>query len=161
MFPRRLREYPRLQRYVAAMACVAAAAATRWSLTPLFGTRYPYLLQFLAVLVSARYFGFGPAIVGLMIGTSPMIFGVEFVTRPDQARGLQFWLAVGSIYGLSTLLVWIVDRHRRLRVEVKSSTRLAGERLEQLAIEVEQREREQQLSAQLRAIVESSEDAII
>ena len=47
-----------------------------------------------------------------------------------------------------------------MRTELGSTTQLAGERLEQLNLEVAHREREERRSAQLGAIVESSEDAI-
>ena len=48
-----------------------------------------------------------------------------------------------------------------MRMQVNTTTQLAADRLEQLSVEVAQREREQVIAAQLRAIVESSEDAII
>ncbi len=140
---------------------VALAAVLRWFLTPVFGSHYPYLLQFLAVLLAARYLGFGPAVAGLVLGTSPLALGVEFVARPPMAAGRRFWLALATVYGVVILLIWILDRQRRMTLEARSASRLAAERLEQLSIEAEQREREQNLSAQLRAIVESSEDAII
>ncbi len=56
---------------------------------------------------------------------------------------------------------WLLDRQGRMRAEVEDSAKLAAERLEQLTIEIAQREREQEFAAQLHAIVESSEDAII
>src|SRR5262249_37585143 len=45
--------------------------------------------------------------------------------------------------------------------QVESTSRVADERLAQIRIEVARREREQAVSAQLRAIVESCEDAIL
>ena len=150
-----------LQRYLAALACVALAAAVRWCLTPLLGARYPYLLQFLTVLATARLFGFGPAMLCLFAGSSPLIFGIEFIAPQPFGSGLAFWMRMAIIYGLGTLLIWNFDRQRRFAGLVEDSKRLAFERLEQLDIEIGQREREQRLSAQLRAVVESSDDAII
>ena len=159
--PGRVFRLSALQRYGCALACVALATILRWFLAPLFGTHYPYLLQFLAVLLVARYLGFGPAVAGLLLGTSPLVFGVELIPRPPLTAGLPFWVALAIVYGFVILLIWILDRQRRMTGEVQSAGRMAAERLEQLDIETEQRAREQQLAAQLRAIVESSEDAII
>jgi len=150
-----------LQRYLAALACVGLAALVRWVLTPWLGSRYPYLLQFLTVLVTARYFGFGPALVSLLLGSSPLLFGIEFITPQPFGSGWPFWIRMAIIYGLGTLLIWNFDRQRRFAGIVEDSKRLAFERLELLDIEIGQREREQRLSAQLRAVVESSDDAIV
>ncbi|MEO8370450.1 MAG: PAS domain S-box protein [Candidatus Solibacter sp.] len=56
---------------------------------------------------------------------------------------------------------WLLDRQSRMRTEVVTTSLLARQRLEQLDIEVAQRKREEELSAQLRAVVESSDDAIV
>jgi PAS domain S-box-containing protein len=155
-----IRNLSRWQRYLAAFALVAASTAVRWLLAPLFGDHYPYLLQYVAVLGCARYIGFGPAMAGLLLSTSPMLFGIEFLSQ-QQDTANWFWIRMVVVYGLGILLIWSLDRHRRMQTQVQSTTRLAVERAEQLSIEIEQREREQRLSAQLRAIVESSDDAIV
>src|SRR5689334_3453612 len=159
--PGLFRRLPRLQPYFAACASVAFASGVRWLLAPWMASRYPYLLQFLAVLFCARYLGLGPAVVALLLGTSPLLLGMEFVDRPPISTGPRFWVSMAVIYGVSLLLIWMLDRQRRMTAKVAESARLAGERLEQLEIEIAQRERIQRHSAQLRAIVESSEDAII
>ena len=97
--PDRLRSLSITQRYLAALALVATATLVRWSLNPLLGPTYPYLLQFLAVLAAARYFGFGPAIAGLLLGTSPLVFGIQLIARPPVASGSRFWISIAS--GLS------------------------------------------------------------
>jgi PAS domain S-box-containing protein len=149
------------QRYGAAILSVAVAILARWLLKPVLGTQSPYLLQFLAVLISARYFGFGPAVAGLVLASAPLFYNAAYHPRNVSIRDARFWISMGGAYGFCLLLVWVLNRQRGMRTEVESSSRLAGERLEQLGLEVEQREREQRFSAQLRAIVESSEDAII
>jgi PAS domain S-box-containing protein len=159
--PDRFRSLSTQQRYLAALALVAIATAVRWSLNPLLGHSYFYLLQFLCVLVAARYFGFGPAITSLILGSSPILLRIVFIPRPPARSGPRYWISIGVVYCLSALLVWILDRQRRMRGEVETTTRIAGERLEQLTIEMAQREREQRFSAQLHAIVESSDDAIV
>jgi len=134
----------------------------RWLLDPVLGTRAVYLLQIIAVLFSARYFGFGPALLSLLLGTARVYYTVAVHPTPTfSLNGLRFWLIMGIFYAVMVFLIWLLDRHRRMRTELGSTTQLAGERLEQLNVEVAHREREERLSAQLRAIVESSEDAII
>ena len=145
------------RRYAAALGIVAAAMLLRVALNPVVGTRIPYLLQFIAVLVAARYFGFGAALVGLGLATVQPVYRA-LSTGTDSLR---FWLALGISWTFCIALIWLLDRHRRMSGAVADSTRLAEERLKELARERTQREREERYAAQLRAIVESSEDAII
>jgi len=56
--PGSVRSLRPLQRYLLALAMVALAAMVRWLLGPVIGTRFPFLLQFLALLWAARYLGF-------------------------------------------------------------------------------------------------------
>jgi PAS domain S-box-containing protein len=146
--------------YLATFLVVAASMALRRLLDPVLGIRYPYLLQFVTVLICARYLGFAPAMAGLFFASSPLLFRVGPLSPPP-ASDEWYWMRIVVIYGLGTLLIWTFDRQRRMSGEVENSTRIAVERLEQLSIEIEQREREQRLSAQLRSIVESSDDAIV
>jgi PAS domain S-box-containing protein len=139
------------------LGIVAGAMLLRVALNPVVGTRIPYLLQFIAVLVAARYFGFGAALVGLAVATVQPVYRA-LSTGTDSLR---FWLALGISWSFCIALIWLLDRHRRMSGAVADSTRLAEERLKELARERSQREREERYAAQLRAIVESSEDAII
>jgi PAS domain S-box-containing protein len=150
-----------LVRFAGAAGLVLSAMLVRWALNPILGTNVPYLLSFIAVLLSARWFGRVPGFLALFIGSLPWIYGVFVHSRPVPPSTPRFWFSLTAVYLISGLLVWLIDRHRGMSAEVQSSTRLADERLEQLAIEVAQREKEERLSAQLRAIVESSEDAIL
>src|SRR4051812_48404842 len=102
------------RRYAIALALVALATLVRWLLGPLIGTRFPFLLQFLALLWAARFLGIGPAIAGLALGTSPMVFGVEFIVRPPRELGWGFWLATAGIYSFCIFLFWGLDRQRRI-----------------------------------------------
>uniref|UniRef100_Q01U21 histidine kinase n=1 Tax=Solibacter usitatus (strain Ellin6076) TaxID=234267 RepID=Q01U21_SOLUE len=131
----------------------------RHALGPFLGGHYPFLLQFCAMLAAARFLGFGPGLAALLTALSPSLYVLEKHSQPE--------LPVARLLGFSgavlfcLFLVWLLDRQGRMRVEVQRSTRLAEERLEVLSIEVAQRERDQEFAAQLRDIVESSEDAII
>ena len=144
-------------RYLVALSLVAAAMLLRLALNPVLGNRFPFFLQIVAVMVSAYYCGFGPSMAALALGSVPalyrVMYGGEVPTRS--------WVALGAAWIFCILLAWLLARQWRMRTQVESSSRLAGERLEQLALERSQREREERYSAQLRAIVESSEDGII
>jgi PAS domain S-box-containing protein len=149
--------YSRLTRYCLAPACVAAVVLLRWSLTPIVGTQFPYLFQVLAVLFCARYWGFGPSILGLAVAlVSPVI------RAADSGRGAGgYWVTLLVVTAFCVFICWLLDRQSRMRTEVANTSLVARQRLDQLAIEVAQRQREEKLSAQLRAIVESSDDAIV
>ena len=150
-----------LERYFAALASVAAAACLRWLLTPVLGPQIPYLLQFIALLFAGRYFGLGPAVAGMALGSSPLFYAAALHTGRLSIEDPRFWFRMTVIYLFTGFLIWLMDRQRRMAGQVASSSRVADERLEQLGIEVARREREQAISAQLRAIVESSDDAIL
>ena len=151
------KSYSRLARYCLAPASVVAVILLRWSLTPVLGTQFPYLLQFLVVLFCARYLGFGPSILGLAVA---LIVPVTRVVNSERATD-GYWITLSVITGFCVFVCWLLDRQSRMRTEVVTTSLLARQRLEQLDIEVAQRKREEQLSAQLRAVVESSDDAII
>jgi PAS domain S-box-containing protein len=159
--PGRLSKLSTIERYFAALACVAAAACARWLLGPAVGTRGQYLLQFIAILVAARWFGFGPALAGLALASSQLFYAAALHTGRYSLDEPRFWVSYAASSLFTLCLMWLLDRQRQMRSEVESTSRLADERLEQLGIEVAQREHEQRVSAQLRAVVESSEDAII
>src|SRR5262249_7944758 len=149
-----------MERYFAALASVAGAACLRWLLTPLAGIRFQYGLQYIVVLACARYFGFGPAFAAMVLGTSPMFY-TALLTGRSSIHDPRFWARAAVFYAFTTFLLWLFDRQRSMAGQVENSSRVADERLAQIRIEVARREREQAISAQLRAIVESCEDAIL
>jgi PAS domain S-box-containing protein len=111
----------------------------------------PYVSAYVAVLAAARYFGLGPSLLVAVVGAAgctliPPVLGIGRLT---------LFLAV------SALMIWIVEGFRRARAGAERNARLAADRLTQLEAEIVQRTQEERHSAQLRAIVESSEDAIV
>src|SRR5215813_6389502 len=145
------------QSYAAALGVVAGAMIVRFALNPLPGSSLPYFLQFVAILAAARYFGFLPSLVGLALATTVPVYKAVSTGR-DTTR---FWVAMSVAWLFCLALMWLLDRHRRMRSQVEQTSRLADERLEELGLERTHREREEGYSAQLRSIVESSEDAIL
>jgi len=148
-------------RLAGAVGLAIGAMLLRWALDPILGRNLPYFLAFVAVLLSARWFGRAPGLLAILIGSLPSVYQVVIHAEPVPPSTIRYWLSLAAAYVVLGLLVWLIDRQHRMTAVVKTTTRLADERLEQLGVEVANREKEQQLSAQLRAIVDSSEDAII
>ena len=147
----RARRHSPLVCYAGALGATAGAILLRWLLHPLIGNQLPFGILFLALLPSALYFGLWPSILALIAGTSANIF----ITGENRL------LPVGTFLVLASLSVYIIGALRRANFRAEDNARLADERLEELRRESAQLAIEERLSAQLRAIVESSEDAII
>jgi PAS domain S-box-containing protein len=130
-------------RYGGALAIAAAAASLRF-LLPQYFTGTPYVASYLAILAAARWFGTGPAIVVMAVG------GIAGFTAAVEGPGLRFLLYAV----VNSLGIWVVHTLRTTRGE-------AAGRAAELEAEIACRAKEETRSAQLRAIVESSEDAII
>jgi PAS domain S-box-containing protein len=137
-------------RYTGALACVGIALAIRMAFNPWLGARFPLVAATVAIIVSARYFGSGPSIVGTIAGAvaGSLLFDGQRLGPGNAPAGLVPYLVA------SVLAIWMMEALRQSR-------RHADERLAHLRAESTRREREQRFAAQLRAIVESSEDAIV
>jgi PAS domain S-box-containing protein len=98
------------------------------------------------------------ALRDMAVGDTVVKYGIDMGKVVATAG---FWLGLAGWYAICAFLNWLIDRHALMGKKVENTTRLADRRLEQLNLEVAHREREERLSAQLRAIVESSDDAII
>ena len=129
---------------------LAAALLLRLALNPVAHQRFPYTTVVIAVLAAASTAGAGPALMVVLIGC-PSAF---YLFDRDTTR-------FGTSLFVTLAIIWVVAQLRRANEKASNAARLADERLEQLRIETAQRTREEKLSAQLRAVVESSEDAII
>jgi PAS domain S-box-containing protein len=129
---------------------VGIALAIRIALDPLLGTRFPLLTVTIAIIVSARYFGSGPSILATIAGaiSGVFLFDSERLGPSNESIGLLPYLVA------SFLVIWMMEALRQSR-------RHAEDRLAHLRAETTRREREQRFAAQLRAIVESSDDAIV
>jgi len=122
----------------------------RMALNPWLGARFPLLTVTVAIIVSARYFGSGPSLVAMIAGAiaGSFLFEGRNPGPSGESPGLVPYLVASS------LVIWMMEALRQSR-------RHADERLAQLRAESARREREQRFAAQLRAIVESSDDAIV
>jgi PAS domain S-box-containing protein len=106
-------------RYGCAVACIVLAVALRLSLDPVFGNRFAYQLVFLAIVVTARFAGFGPAVAAMLLGGAAVDF---FVTPPrwsfglsgvDEHVGLVLYILIGS--GIAVLAGAMHHAQRALR----------------------------------------------
>ena len=131
-------------RYAWAGVALAAGLLARVALDPLIRERSPFSPIYVAVLLSARYLGSGPS---LLVLTAGGIVAMRMSGWPVWDRAIPF-----LITGLLT--IWMIDVLNRARKRATESARLADERLARLLKEMEQ-------SAHLRAVVDSSSDAII
>ncbi len=139
-------------RYGGALACAAASLLVRFALNPLLNQRVPYAFTVVAVLVCARYLGIGPGILSATLGgvAATHFFGGASGPFPGSLGSV----SVGGYALICATVIWVVELQRRQQARVEANARLASQRLEELR-------RETAVSARLRAIVESSEDAIV
>jgi PAS domain S-box-containing protein len=142
---------PAWRRYLLGFAIAAASVAPRLALNSVFRDRFPYTTAVIGVLAAAPLAGEGPAAMVALTAGPALYF---LVSDRDLPRFASFFL-------IASLIIWVVAQLRRAHLQASASAQLADERLEQLRIETLERAREERLSSQLRAVVESSEDAII
>ncbi len=142
---------PAWRRYLTGAALTAASVLVRFALDPVIGDKFPYTTLVLAVLAAAPLAGAGPAALVVLVGGPALFF---LIGAGDVAR-------LASAVLVDGLIIWVVALLQRAHRRAAASAQVADQRLEQLRIETMQRAREEWLSSQLRAVVESSEDAII
>ena len=124
-------------RYLGGLCCAAMAVLLRRALAPVLGGNYAFALAYPTTVVVTRLFGPGPGIVAVLAAGAGM---AALTDDRDPAR-------LGVYLALSGLAVFVTGAWGRARAQaIENASRRA---------------REEQVSAQLRAIVESSEDAVI
>jgi PAS domain S-box-containing protein len=137
-------------RYSGALALILGAVLVRAALSPELGSRFPNAASFVACVVAARFLGLGPA---LFVIAAAVADAFLFGHHPEAGRELLFLV-------MCAVAVWIVEILRRATVKAEQQAKLAADRLEELERAWAQRQEEEARSAQLRAIVENSDDAI-
>jgi len=108
---------PRLARDLAGGAGLAlVAVAIRATLHPVLETTAPFFFQFLAVFLAARFLGFGPAAVALVLS---LVANACFFDPPPTSFAvgpLQRWLGLAVQATIGGAITWFVTR-RTLRLE--------------------------------------------
>jgi PAS domain S-box-containing protein len=123
-----LRDHP-ISRYGCALVSVALAFWVRLRLDPVFGDRLPIATFFLAVLVSAWYGGFLPALVAVAVGA---VASDYFMSEPrgtfafgfDQKLGLALYLV--TAIGIALLAGLMHAARRRAESAARSSVHQAA-----------------------------------
>ncbi|HTS31858.1 MAG TPA: PAS domain S-box protein [Bryobacteraceae bacterium] len=138
-------------RYLAALACTVCTVLPRLIGLPWLGSRYPYVLIYPAVMIAARFWGVGPGIFVLLTS--------EIAT--SAITGDRDWARIILLLVVGSVAIWIIEVLRRAHNAAAQSAQIAEQRLLQLREETAHRAHEESISAQLRAVVESSADAIV
>jgi PAS domain S-box-containing protein len=116
-------EHSNILRYGCVLASVALATQARHLLTPALGNQFPYFTLFLAVLLIARYGGFGPAAAGVVLGAFSLKY---FLISPGDftLQGLAFYLIVG--FGIAELGRSMRNARRRAEAGAQAAQRQAA-----------------------------------
>ena len=120
--------------YAVALGSVVAAALLRLAADPILGTKFPFATLFFAVVVSAAYGGFGPALVASVLGgltATWLLFEPRYsleVANRDDLGGLALYLAV------SLGIAWIGGALWRLRRRAQAQASEADLRGEELRV---------------------------
>src|SRR5580700_6432671 len=90
-----------ISKYGCAFVSIALAILLRLLLDPVIGTGFPFATVFLAVVVTAWYGGFRPALTAVVLGAFASIFfllpprGSVDLTNSDQQVGLALYVFTG------------------------------------------------------------------
>ncbi len=139
-------------RYGGALVCAGASLLVRFAFSPLLEKRIPYAFTVVAVLICARYLGIGPGILSAIVGGAAATH--FFSGAPVPFPGSLGSASLGGYTLVCATVIWVVELQRRQHGRTEANALLASKRLEEL-------HRETAVSTRLRAIVESSEDAIV
>jgi K+-sensing histidine kinase KdpD len=107
---------PALLRYSSAVMLVAIVTGIRLLLDPLLGNRIPFLPYFLCIALAARYTGFGPSVLALLLGG---ILASYFFLTPLQHFGDLFGLGLYVIVGMVIILLTESQRRAELAARRK------------------------------------------
>ncbi|QDU23342.1 PAS domain-containing protein [Urbifossiella limnaea] len=128
---------PRWQGYAVAAAAAALSLGAREALGPLLGTKYPYLISFLAVIYTAWEAGFGPAVLCTVltgVGTEAWIIAPDgSVLGATLADRLAFGLFLFSGLGTGVL----GEAQRRARERAEAALDAARETADRLALSLD------------------------
>jgi PAS domain S-box-containing protein len=115
------RERPAVLRYAVALASVIVAMVARLAMDPVVGTRFPFATLFLAVLWSAWYGGFGPALVATVGGAAAAAWflaprGQPIAADAEAVGGLLLYLGVS--FGIAVIGREMRGARRRAEAEM-------------------------------------------
>src|ERR1700676_1214012 len=121
----RFTTHSRLARCCLAVGLIGATTLVRMALTPVLGGRFPFLLQFIALIFCARYLGLLPGLAAWTASFAVAIGRVILYADPVAVSSVSWFRA--SLAGVFCLfLVWLLSRHGPLREDLARSGRLAA-----------------------------------
>lgn len=151
--------------YGVAIVSVAIATVLRETLDPLLGNQVPYIIHFLAVLITAWYGGFGPGLVAIVLSS----FAVGYFFVPP--RGALSIRGSGNFVGwlifliVSLAMIMLAHSQRRERRRAEVSAQAIEAHLENLEREMAERARfERRLrdsEARFRALVDGAPMGVV
>jgi PAS domain S-box-containing protein len=147
--------------YSVALLSVLLAAWARLVLDPWLGDHSQFTTFFIAVMVTAFLGGFGPGMLATFLGALCAIWLFTTPQGPSDGKGVEYLLGLGLYLFGGMVLSMLCESLRTARRRVEASAHQAIARQRQLEQEMLQRTRAEKLNAQLAAIVQSSEDAIL
>jgi len=108
-------------RYAVAVLAAAVATAARWLLRQYFGDSYPFALIFLAVIFSAWYGGFGPALLTAMLG-----LGSTWLLSDSRQSSAHPFLGLGMYFvfslGIAALGGFVARARERIARQIEELT---------------------------------------
>ncbi len=115
-------------RYGCAFLSVVLAVLIRRLLDPALGSQYPFATVFLAVIVTAYYGGFRPALTAVVLGAIASVLfllpGHALLTAPGQLAGLVLYLL--TAFGISALAGSMHAARHQAKQDAEASRRQAA-----------------------------------
>jgi signal transduction histidine kinase/ActR/RegA family two-component response regulator len=138
-----------VSRYGLAIVSVLLAMWARMALTPWLADHSPFSTFFVAVMVTATYGGFGPAMLATLLGAAASLFYFKPPEAEIPGRGVEYLLGL-VLYLVSGMVLALLCeslRGARRRSEVHAEQAVA--RQHQLEKEIAQRARTERLNTEL------------
>jgi len=138
-----------LRGYAGAVAAVAFAALVRWLLDPVLGRQVPFALFLMVVALVTAWWGRGPALLALGLGSLCATLFLTWFRAPDPATvtSCRAPMSAAVYVLLGVVVIWACERGRAIHQRLGQSDR--------------DKARLEATSGHLAAIVASSGDAIV
>jgi two-component system cell cycle sensor histidine kinase/response regulator CckA len=150
-----------LFRYSIAGLAAVLATVIRMALHPVVGTNYPYFACYLAVVFVAWFAGLGPALLAVVLGGLGACY---FFVPPEHSLLITSTvdlIGIASYLLVSLTIATGLAKQRDSRRRAQADEALAKEQRQELSMQLLDRDRVEEAVAQLGAIVQSSNDAIV
>lgn len=117
-------------RYGLALAAVALAFSVRWLVVPWLGEYFPYLLFYPAIMLAARFGGFGPGLTATLLSAGLSAYFYMAPTRTLLVTNAMDRASLPIFVAFGLLLSWSSESLRRAERRQRDLAALATERAE-------------------------------